>query len=105
EVEERYAGASQGDSEAGFGLAGRQIEADPGSRERTGEAAWPQAVEHRDGRHVERILQRFGGADLALEAAVEIARRIVAELTRPVVEHGLRVDQQPVERHRVDKRL
>ena len=39
------------------------------------------------------------------KAAVEIGGRVVAEMPRPVVEHGLRVDDQPVERHRVDERL
>ena len=45
------------------------------------------------------------GADLALESAVEIGRRVIAEMARPVVEQRLRVDDQPVERHRVDERL
>ena len=49
----------------------------------------PEPVQHRDGRHVQRILQRLGGADLALEMAVEIGRRVIAEMARPVVEHGL----------------
>ena len=39
------------------------------------------------------------GADLALEIAVEIARRVIAEMAPAVLEHRLRMEDQPVERH------
>src|SRR5262249_59681017 len=81
------------------------LEADAGGGERRGEARWAEPVEHRDGGHVQRILQGLARADLAEKAAVEIARRVVTKMARPVVEDRRRMDDQPVEGHRVDKRL
>ena len=50
-------------------------------------------------------MQGLGGADLALEAPVEIARRVVAEMPGAIVKHGLRMNDQAIERHRVDEGL
>jgi len=41
----------------------------------------------------------------AFEATIEVARRIIPEMLRAVLEDGLWMDDQPIEAHRVDERL
>ena len=89
------------------GLDGRlgQAQPDPRSGEGANEPARPDPVEHGDRREVKRILQRLPRRHLAFESSVEIARGVIPKMPRAVLQHGLRVDDQPVEAHRVDERF
>jgi hypothetical protein len=99
------AGAAERHSEARLLRRPRETQADPRSAKRGGEPAGTESVEHRDRRQVERILQRFPRGDVALEAPIEIGGRVVGEMPGTVLEHGLRMEDQPVESHRIDERL
>ena len=50
-------------------------------------------------------MQRLARCHLALKTAIEIGRRVVAERSRPVLQHGLGMDDQAIEPHCVNKRL
>ena len=62
-------------------------------------------VEHRDGRNVERHLQRAAHRHRALEGQIEILRHIAAVARRPVVDQRFRMRQPVLEGHAVDERL
>ncbi len=69
------------------------------------EAACADLVEQRDGRNIERHLQRAAHRNGALERHVEIFRRVGAKAHRPVFDQCLGMNEAVFERHPVDERL
>ena len=63
------------------------------------------AVEHGHGRDIERQLQRLADRDGALEAEIEIFRRIGAVAHRPILDQRLRMDEAVLEAEPIDERL
>ena len=73
--------------------------------EETGEAQRPHPAQQRHRRQIERELQGFPGRELAMEAMIEILRRIIAEAHGPIGDDGLGMDQQIVEGQAIDEGL
>ncbi len=105
QIVERDAEPAKGNGETGRCDLGRQGHIRARAAQAGIKPSGPDPVEHRNGRHIQRVLQGLANADLALEAPVEILRRIGPERHGPVLDQGFRMDQPVIESKAVKERF
>ena len=83
----------------------RQFDIGAGAAQPCEKPLRPDGIEQFDRRQIERHLQRVARRHRALEAEIEILRRISAETHRPVIQHRFGMGDAELEGKRIDERL